>query len=142
MVHFELVTLEGVKFKQSVYEVQLPTTEGYIGVFDDHSPLVTLAAPGIIKIRHKKGEPDDLQQFIATHGGVIEVGGDNVRFLADEADLDDEINEKEVEEAHARALKLREEAKDQTSLDHAQSLIDRSAVRLKLAGLKRHRRRR
>ncbi len=140
MVHLELVTLSGVKFRQQVYEVQLPTTEGIIGVFKDHSPLVAMAAPGVIKVRHKAGEPDDLQDFIATNGGVIEVGDDNIRVLVDEADLADEINEKEVEEAHARALKLRSEAKDQTSLDHAQSLIDRSSVRLQVANLKRRRR--
>lgn len=141
MIHFELVTLDGVKFKQQVYEVQLPTSEGYIGVFKDHSPLVAMAVPGVIMVRHKAGEPDDLQEFIATNGGVIEVGDNTVRVLVDEADLADEINEKEAEEAHKLAMKLRAEAKDQTSLDHAQSLIDRSAVRLKIAGLKRHRRR-
>jgi F-type H+-transporting ATPase subunit epsilon len=142
MIHFELVTLDGVKFRQSVYEVQLPTPNGYIGVFEYHSPLVSLASPGIIRIRHKAGEPDDLQELIATNGGVIEIGDNAVRVLVDEADLADEINEKEIEEAHKLALKMRENAKDQVSLDHAQSLIDRQAVRLKVAELKRHRRRR
>lgn len=142
MIHFELVTLDGVKFRQSVYEVQLPTPNGYIGVFKHHSPLVSLASPGIIRIRHKANEPDDMQELIATQGGVIEIGEDTVRVLADEADLADEINEQEIQEAHKQALKLRETAKDQVSLEHAQSMIDRSTVRLKLAELKRHRRRR
>lgn len=142
MIHFELVTLDGIKFRQQVYEVQLPTADGIIGVFNNHSPLVSLAVPGVIKIRHKAGEPDDMQELIATNGGVIEVDDNTVRVLVDEADLAHEINEKEAEQAHARALKLRDEAKDQTSLDHAQSLIDRTAVRIKVAGLKRHHRRR
>lgn len=142
MIHFELVTLDGVKFRQQVYEVQLPTVDGLIGVFQNHSPLVSMAVPGIISIRHKAGEPDDMQELIATNGGVIEIGDNTVRVLVDEADPADEINEQETEAAHARAQKLRSEAKDQVSLDHAQSLIDRSAVRLKLAGLKRHRHRR
>jgi len=141
MIHFEVVTLDGVKFRQEVYEVQLPTKDGYIGVFEHHAPLVAASVPGIITIRHKAGEPDDLQELIATHGGVIEILDNTVRVLADEADLADEINEKEAQAAHERAVKLLAEAKDQVSLDHAQSLIDRSAVRLKLAGLK-HRRRR
>lgn len=141
MIHFELVTLEGIKFKKSVYEVQLPTKDGYIGVFQHHAPLVSLVVPGIVRIRHKPGEPDDLQELIATNGGVIEILDNIIRLLADEADLADEINEKEAKEAQARAHKLRADAKDQVSLDHAQSLLDRSNVRLKVAELKRHRRR-
>lgn len=141
MIHFELVTLDGVKFNQEVYEVQLPTPDGYIGVFKHHSPLVSLASHGIISIRHKAGEPDDLQELIATNGGVIEIIDNAVRVLVDEADLAHEINEKEIQAAHERALKMRAEAKDQISLDHAQGLIDRSAVRLKVASLRRHKRR-
>ncbi len=142
MIHFELVTLAGTKFKQQVYEVQLPTPNGYIGVFQNHASLVSLASPGIIRIRHKSGEPDDMQELIATNGGVIEVGENTVRVLVDEADLADEINEKEAQEALERAQHLKAQAKDQVSLDHAKSLIDRSTVRLKVAELKRHRRRR
>ncbi len=141
MIRFELVTLAGTKFKQSVHEVQLPTPDGYVGVFENHMPLVSLASPGIIKIRHKAGEPDDMQELIATNGGVIEIVDNTVRVLVDEADLADEINEKEIQEAHEKALKLKTEARDKVSLDHAQSLIDRTSVRLKVAELKRHRRR-
>lgn len=141
MIKFELVTLAGTKFKQDVYEVQLPTPDGYVGVFENHMPLVSLASPGIIKIRHKSGEPDDMQELIATNGGVIEILDNSVRVLVDEADLADEINEKEIQEAHDKALKLKAEAKDKVSLDHAQSLIERTTVRLKVAELKRRRRR-
>jgi F-type H+-transporting ATPase subunit epsilon len=142
VINFELVTLAGVKFKQSVYEVQLPTAEGIIGIFKQHAPLVSICVPGIITVRHKQGEPDDLQQLIATNGGVIEVADDKVRVLVDGADLADEINEKEIAEAHSRALKLKSEAKDQVSLDHAQSMVDRYSVRLKVADLRRSKRKR
>jgi hypothetical protein len=38
-------------------------------------------------------------------------------------------------------MKMKSEAKDQVSLDHAQQMVDRSAVRLQVAGLKRRHRR-
>jgi F-type H+-transporting ATPase subunit epsilon len=141
VIHFELVTLDGVKFTSDVFEVQLPTTEGVIGIFKNHAPLVSMAVPGVITIRHKENEPDDLQELIATNGGVIEILDDHVRLLVDEADLAEEINEKEIQDAHAKALELRAEAKDQVSLDHAQSLVERTAVRLKVAELRKGRRR-
>jgi F-type H+-transporting ATPase subunit epsilon len=142
MILFELVTLDGIKFRKEVYEVQLPTPNGKIGIFKNHSPLVSIASPGIISIRHKQNEPDDMQEFIATKGGVIEITEDTVRMLVDEADREDEINEKEIKEAHERALKLRAEAKDELSLQHAQTMIERTGTQLKVAELRRNRRNR
>jgi F0F1-type ATP synthase epsilon subunit len=62
--------------------------------------------------------------------------------LVDEADHADEINEAEVQKALERAQKMKAEAKDQVSLEHAQQLVDRQAVRLQVAGLKRRHQRR
>ncbi len=140
MIRFELVTLDGTKYSQDVYEVRLPTPDGEIGVFTDHMPLVTIATPGIILVRPKQSTPDDLEEVFATNGGVIEISDNVVRVLVDEADHAEDINEKEALEAHERALKLKSEARDQVSLEEAQSLVDRSAVRLRVAELKRHRR--
>lgn len=142
MIQFELVTLDGIKFKQKVYEIQLPTQTGYVGIFQHHMPLVSMVETGIIKIRHKANEPDDAQQLIATSGGVVEIADDRVRVLVDEAERDDEVDEKAIKEAHEEALKLKREAKDQVSLEKAQALVDRTAVRLKVADLKRRSRRR
>ena len=137
MIHFELVTLSGTKFGQEVYEVVLPTEDGYIGVFKNHMPLVSLATHGVITIRHKDGDPDNKLTHYATNGGVINIHDNSVQVLVDEADHEEEINEQEIKKAIERAHKLRAEAKDQVSLDHAQSMIDRQAVRLKVAEIRR-----
>lgn len=142
MVRFELVTLDGTKFGEEVHEVLLPTPDGIIAVFTDHMPLVSLASPGIISVRKKESQPDDLMEHFATNGGIVEVADNKVRVLVDEADHADEINEQEVQKALEQARKLRAEAHDQISLDKAQNLIDRSAVRLRVADLKRRRRNR
>ena len=140
MPRLQLVTLKGVKVDEEVYEVLLPTPDGQIGVFAHHSPLVTQAVNGVIKIRKKQGDPDDLMVVYACYGGVIEVANNIVKVLADEADLAEDLAEAKEQAAYQAALKLRSEAKDQISLDKAQQLIDRTAVRLQVAGLKRHRR--
>lgn len=141
MIHFELVTLDGVKFGQEVYEIMLPTPDGYIGVFQDHMPLVSLATNGVITVRHKKDDPDSKLTHYATNGGVIEVLDNKVRVLVDEADHEDELNEQEIEKAIERAHQLRKQATDQVSLEHAQGLIDRHVVRLKVAEIRRRKRR-
>ncbi len=139
MIKFQLVTLDGVKYADEAYEVLLPTHDGLIAVFKNHMPLVSLAAPGIISIRKKQTDPDDFMERYATNGGVIEIGDNEIKVLADEADHADEINEQETQKAIEQARKLRNEAKDQVSLDKAQSLLDHSQTRLRVAELKRHR---
>lgn len=140
-VHFELVTLEGTKFGEDVYEVILPTPDGEIAILPDHIPLVTLAAPGVIAIRRRPTDRDSQLEYFATNGGAIEVVGNRVRVLVDEADREDEINAEQAQKAFELAQKLRSEAKDQVELSKAQSLMDRHAVRLKVAGLRRHKHR-
>ncbi len=141
MLQFELVTLSGIKFQGEAHEVVLPTADGYIAVFTHHAPLVSLATPGVIKIRHKAGDSDERMQLYAANGGVIEIANNTVRVLVDEADRDDEINEAEAQKAYDEAKKLAAEAKDSLSLQQAQALIDRQAVRLQVASLRRHKRR-
>ncbi len=139
MLKFELVTLDGTKFSNDVHEVLLPTPEGQIAVFSNHASLVSIATPGIIRVRLKQGDPDDFMEAYATNGGVIEVFEGIVRVLVDEADASDEINEHEALKAHEEARRLLAEAKDQISLDHAQQFLDRTAVRLKVAEIKKRR---
>lgn len=137
MIHLQLVTLTGTKFDGEAYEVILPTIDGEIGVLPGHMPLISVATSGVIAVRKQPNDSDAAREYFATNGGVIEVAGDLLRVLVDEADSADEINEGEAEAAHQRALKLKAEAKDEVSLEHAQNLIDRSAVRLQVAQLRR-----
>lgn len=136
----QLITLAGAKYQEDAYEVLLPTVDGTIAVFAGHMPLVTLAVPGVISVRRKRSDADDDMDHFATNGGMIEVGGDTVRVLADEADHADEIHETEAQKALERAHQLKADAKDKLELDQAQALIDRHAVRLRVAGLRRNRR--
>lgn len=142
MIHLQLVSLAGIKYDQEVYEVLLPTLSGTIGVLPGHMPLVSVATNGVVSVRKNASDPDDFMEDFAISGGVIEVSNNKLSVLVDEADHSDDINEQEVHEAIERAQKLKAEAKDQVSLEKAQSLIDRQAVRLQVAGIRRNRKQR
>lgn len=136
----EFVTLAGAKLQQDVYEVILPTADGNIAVFAQHMPLVTALVPGVITVRHKKDDPDTARDVFASNGGIAEISGKAVRILVDEADHADDLVETEVKDALAAAKKLKSEAKDELELERAEALVDRQAVRLKVAELRRGRR--
>jgi F-type H+-transporting ATPase subunit epsilon len=135
--HFQLVAISGKKFDEDVYEVTLPTLDGEIGVLQDHMPLVSVATSGIIAVRRNPKDLGIQREFFASSGGVIEVSNNTLRVLVDEADHADELNEAEIQKALERANKMKAEAKDQMSLEHAQQLVDRQTVRLQVANLKR-----
>jgi F-type H+-transporting ATPase subunit epsilon len=137
MFRFQLVALTGIKYDDEVYEVVLPTMDGEIGVLTDHMPLVSVATDGAIMVRRNKSDPDRQREYFAISGGAIDVTNNILRVLVDEADHADDINQAEAEAAHERAVKMKAEAKDQVSLEHAQALVDRTSSRLQVAGLKR-----
>lgn len=141
-MHLQLITLKGISVDQDIYEVIAPTAAGEIGIFPGHEPLVTLAVPGALTVRHDEKDRDDALEYFAISGGVIEVNPDSIRVLVDEADHGDDIIEAESQAALERAMKLRDEAKDQIELAKATELIDRHSVRLRVADLHRRRRQR
>jgi F-type H+-transporting ATPase subunit epsilon len=141
MIRFELVSLDGIKFSEDVYEILLPTLDGQIGVMPGHMPLISVATTGVISVRRNSSDRDDAMDVFAISGGVIEVANNKLSVLVDEADHADEINEAEAQKAFELAQTMKRDAKDQVSLEHAQNLIDRQAVRLQVAGLKRRHRR-
>ena len=138
-MNLQLITLLGTKVDEDVYEVILPTAAGEIAVFPGHEPLVTLAVPGAIAVRYKKG--DENLEYFAISGGVIEISQHAMRVLVDEADHGDDIIEAESQAALERAIELRDNAQNQVELEKAHQMVDRHAVRLKVAGLRRRHRR-
>ncbi len=140
-MNLQLITMLGVKVDQDVYELLIPTAAGEIGVFPGHEPLVSLAVPGAIAVRYKKNDPDNVMEYFAISGGIVEVTQTTVRVLVDEADSGDDIVEAESQAALKRAIEMRDSAKDQVELAKAHELVDRHMVRLKVAELHRRRRR-
>ena len=136
-MQLELITLDGVKVSDEVYEVLVPTPDGVIAIFPGHGRIVTLAVNGVVSIRHKETDADSQMEHFATFGGVVEVSPTKLKILVDEADTADEIVEEEARAAYDRAVKMRESVKDLEELEKAKADIDRHAVRLKVAGLRR-----
>ena len=141
-MQFQLITLTGVKYSADVYAVQLPTASGEETILPGHEPLMSVLKTGVISVRRDAKDPDTALEHYATYGGVVEVVGNQVRVLVDEADQGEEINEAEAEKARQQAEELLKNASNQVELEHAQSVVDRQAVRLQVAQLKRRHTRR
>jgi F-type H+-transporting ATPase subunit epsilon len=105
----EIITPEETVYSEDVEMVTLPAVVGQIGVYPQHTPLITQMIPGEI-IVHKNGG----DVFIASGEGLIEVTSDRVAILTDLAVAADRIDEARVEEARRRAeARLREKLSDE-----------------------------
>jgi len=118
----------------------LPTEQGQISVFPHHAPLVSVAAPGVVKVRKRATDPDDKLETYVINGGVIEINDKRVRLLADEAEHAEEIDATHAAAALQRARKMLAEADSQVHMAEAQALIERQIARIKVAELKRRHR--
>ena len=78
--HLDLVSPEKLSFAGDVEQVDLPGSEGDMGVLAGHAPLVTALRPGIITIFR---EGSDLRFVV--NGGFAEVGPGGLTILADRA---------------------------------------------------------
>ncbi|HVS78913.1 MAG TPA: ATP synthase F1 subunit epsilon [Candidatus Saccharimonadales bacterium] len=137
MIRFQLVTATGTRFDEDAFEIILPAQGGDVAVFEDHMPLISAAQPGVISIRKKSNDKDDDMQHFAVNGGVLEVDGKTLRFLADDVTAPEDVSEKEAEAAMAHAEELVKGAGSQTALAEAHRLLHHSRAQLNIARLKR-----
>ncbi len=128
----EIVTPERLMFSDDIDVLTTPTTQGEISIMAHHVPLVTMIAPGEIKIKKNKEI-----SFMTITGGFIQVTGNKVTILADAAERAEEIDIDRAEAARERARKMLA-AKQLDRVSHADAVaaLQRSLLRLKVA---RHR---
>lgn len=133
---FELVTPQRVVLKEAADQITLPTPDGEITILPHHIPLVTLVSSGELLL--KKGSEEIP---LAVHGGVLEVHGNTVRLLAEEAERVEELDEARAEQARKRAEELKARAiGDEQLYAEAAAMLERSLARLRIARKYRGRR--
>tara|TARA_B100000959_G_scaffold181255_1_gene189610 strand:+ start:675 stop:1088 length:414 start_codon:yes stop_codon:yes gene_type:complete len=121
----EIVTPDAKVYSETVDEVGLPTTEGRIHVLPHHIPIIAKLKAGEIKVHRGKEK-----EMLAVGSGFIEVYGDKVSILTDQAINVEEVDDAEIEEAVRRAQEALEKGK-KSNLDAAE--IDRLEAEARFA---------
>ena len=123
-LHLEFVSPERVLFSGEVDQVDLPGTEGDMGILAGHAPLVTTLRPGIVTIFNGTTKVP-----VVVVGGFAEVGPSGLTVLADKAVAREDFDMatlaseiKDVEEDVADATDDAERDKLACHLDQLKSL--------------------
>ena len=120
-----------VFFEGDATMVEFTTTQGNVGIYAKHIPMVNVIAPGKLTIHCEDGS----EKICALHSGFSEILQDKVIVLADSCEYDDEIDVVRAKEAAERA-KRRLEQKDDIDIARAELALRRALVRLDVAGNK------
>jgi F-type H+-transporting ATPase subunit epsilon len=136
-IHVDVVSAEASIFEGKAEFVVLPGEGGELGIFPQHTPLITRIRPGAVRIK-LPGQADE--EFVFVAGGILEVQPNRVTVLADTA-----IRGADLDEAKAvEARKAAEEALENRSgdLDYAKAQAELAAAIAQIAALRKFRERR
>lgn len=128
----EIVTPDRTAYTDSITAVSVPTPNGTIGVLPKHVGLFTVLSEGEIKIMTAGKE-----LFLAIGGGFMEVTHEKVSILVSRAVHADELNERDIKEAEARARNIIVSNAKGEELATAQAILRRSILEMKV--IRRHR---
>ena len=96
-----IVTPEKQLVSEEVDQVNVPGTEGDLGILHDHAPILTLLRTGQLSYE-KEGETI----FMVVSGGYLEVTDNRVTVLAETGEFLHEIDRERAERAQAQAEEL------------------------------------
>ena len=134
---FSLITLAGTQYHENVSEVLLRTSEGDTVIMPHHEPLTAVVLGGPLTIRTKAKKED----IFAIYGGILEIEDNKATLLADEVDHADTLIESEIAGALKLAEDLQNNAQTKSELQRAKQLVDRHAIRLDVARIRRRKHR-
>ena len=128
-LQLEIVTPERQVFSDTVDSVQVPGSEGELGVLPHHAPLVSTLGVGELRFRK-----DGAEESFAIVGGFLQVRPDRVVVLAETADLASDIDLERAQEARREAERALESGfHEGADLSAARAQLQQALLRIRVA---------
>jgi len=125
----EIVSAEQSLFSGEANFVVVPGVDGELGIYPNHTPLLTKIKPGTLKFR-VKDESEETLFFVA--GGFLEIQPTLVTVLADTVVRGEEIDQSRAEEAKRNAEEAIAKApEDKIALATAQAELSYAMAELR-----------
>ncbi|MBA3058411.1 MAG: F0F1 ATP synthase subunit epsilon [Gammaproteobacteria bacterium] len=132
-IHVDVVSAEESIFSGEARFVVLPGEVGELGIYPNHTPLISRIKAGSVRIEKADGS----EEFVFVAGGLLEVQPHCVTVLSDTA-----IRGKDLDEEKANAAKLAaEEAMKnaKTDIDLARATSELAVMAAQIAALRKYR---
>ena len=136
-IHADVVSAEASIFEGEAEFVALPGEAGELGIFPQHTPLITRIKPGAVRIK-VPNQADE--EFVFVAGGILEVQPNRVTVLADTAIRGHDLDEAKAESAKKAAEEAMTNAK--SDIDFARAQSEFAVMAAQIAALRRFRQKR
>lgn len=126
-IQCEIVSAETEIFSGAVEMLVAAGSEGDVGIFHGHAPLLTSLKPGPVRIKKTTGE----EEIFYVSGGYLEVQPGTVTVLADTALRADDMDEAAALEAQKAATHAMHNASGDLDYSRAAVQLAESAAQLR-----------
>ena len=127
-LQLQIVSADRLLVNEQVDEVQIPGSEGYLGVLPGHTPL--LATMQVGELWYRQG-PE--KHYLSIAFGFVEVQPDRVTILAQIAEPAAEIDAARAESARKRAEERLARPASDVDFERARIALLKALVRLQVA---------
>ncbi len=135
-IHIDVVSAEESIYSGEAEFAVLPGEMGELGVYPQHTPLITRIRPGTVRIAPAGGGDE---QLIFVAGGILEVQPKVITVLADTAIRGADLDEARANDALKKAEEARRGARDKQEIAAVESELAMLAAQL--AAIRRLRKR-
>ncbi|NLS14339.1 F0F1 ATP synthase subunit epsilon [Vibrio sp. SM6] len=134
--NLDVVSAEKQLFSGRVKTFQVTGSEGELGIYHGHTPLLTAIQPGMVRIVNQY----DQEEFIYVSGGMVEVQPGTSTVLADTAIRGEDLDAAKAEEAKRRAEEYIHNQHGDMDFAQAASELAKAIAQLRVIELtKKHR---
>lgn len=131
----EVVSAEKKLVSQQVENIRVTGTEGELGIYAGHTPLLTSIKPGLVKIKLKDGR----EEVIYLSGGVLEVQPNAVIILAETAIRGENLDKDKIEKARKQAEHLMSNSNSEIDFARASLDLENAMAKLRVIEMTKHR---
>ncbi len=131
-IRVDVVSAEESIFEGEAEFVALPGEAGELGIYPQHTPLITRIRPGAVRIK-VAGKSDE--EFVFVAGGILEVQPNRVTVLADTAIRGHDLDEAKAEEARKAAEEAL--ANRSADIDYAKAQAELAAAMAQIAAIRK-----
>jgi len=126
-IHVDIVSAEGQIFSGEVNQVFVPGSQGELGIYPRHAPLLTTLKAGEVRVQTEGQE----EQSFYVGGGALEVQPHLVTVLADTAARARDLDEAAALAAKQRAEDAVRDRSDKIEIAEAQAELLRAVAQLR-----------